>query len=206
MLKEKIGLCGLTCLILLQASCTTKDYSLIVTGETMGSEQNLAGGLSPSEVPCLVAPEEELSPEEAPELVCVHVCGAVHQSGVYYLPQGSRVNDALLAAGGLTEEGDTDYMNLALPVSDGEQVYFPTKEEATLLNRADGTIQSGMVNINTADVAGLCSLPGIGESRAKDIIAYRRKNGRFEKTEDIMKVPGIKQSIFDRINDCITVE
>ena len=143
MLKEKIGLCGLTCLILLQASCTTKDYSLIVTGETMGSEQNLAGGLSPSEVPCLVAPEEELSPEEAPELVCVHVCGAVHQAGVYYLPQGSRVNDALLAAGGLTEEGDTDYMNLALPVSDGEQVYFPTKEEATLLNRADGTIQSG---------------------------------------------------------------
>lgn len=192
MLCKKVCLFGLVFIILCQSGCTPKDQSLIITRKTMEQEQETT--------------EDEL--EEKPESVylCVHVCGAVCRAGVYYLPEGSRVNDALLAAGGLSDEGDADYMNLALPVTDGEQIYFPTREEAALLKSADGMLQPGKVNINTANEAELCSLPGIGESRAKDIISYRKKNGRFASPEDIMKVPGIKQSVYDRISDCITVE
>ena len=134
----------------------------------------------------------------------VHVCGAVMTPGVVSLPEDSRAEDALEAAGGFAENAWRDYVNLAERVRDGEKLYFPTLEESESLTLQEP--ESGLVNINTADVAMLCTLPGIGESRANDIIAYREANGPFGSCEDIMKVSGIKDSVYSKISDKITVK
>lgn len=133
----------------------------------------------------------------------VYVCGAVEMPGVVSLPEGSRAEDALLAAGGFTEFAWREYVNLAERVEDGQKLYFPTLEEAERLVVQEPA--DGRVNINTADAVTLCTLPGIGESRARDIIAYRDANGAFESCEDIMKVPGIKTSVYSKISDRIKV-
>ncbi len=148
--------------------------------------------------------EEEISSPERRE-ICVYVCGAVVNPGVVRLPEDSRAEDALLAAGGFSEEARTDYVNLAARVSDGEKLYIPDRQEAeALLSSADAQA-SGLVNINTADAALLCTLPGIGESRARDIIAYREENGAFQSAEDIMKVSGIKESTYEKLSSRITI-
>lgn len=141
-------------------------------------------------------------PSEASE-ICVYVCGAVMNPGVVRLREGSRAEDALDAAGGFREDAATDYVNLAAKVSDGEKLYFPTADERAELVDESG---NGLVNINTADVERLCTLPGIGEARAADIIRFRETSGPFETCEDVMKVPGIKSSVYSKISDLITVE
>lgn len=142
--------------------------------------------------------------EETARTICVYVCGAVMDPGVVEVPEGSRAEEALLAAGGFREDAGREAVNLADWVTDGQMLYFPTAQEAE--EKAGETGGDGdLVNINTADIALLCTLPGIGESRAADIIAYREKNGRFESCEDIMKVPGIKTGAYEKICDKIKV-
>lgn len=135
----------------------------------------------------------------------VYVCGAVRNPGVVSVPAGSRAEDALMAAGGFGEDAGREAVNLADWVTDGQMLYFPTREEAAELPGESDPAQ-GLVNINRADAAELCTLPGIGESRAADIIAYREKQGGFDSCEDIMKVPGIKMSVYEKICDKITVK
>ena len=147
---------------------------------------------------------EGSSHEEEPPLIYVFVCGAVLRPGVVALPEGSRAEAGVLAAGGMREDADADYVNLAALLTDGEKLYIPTLEEGTALKQADAA-GGGLVNINTADSGLLCTLPGIGESRAADIIAYREQNGAFAGIEDIMKVPGIKESVFEKLKALITV-
>lgn len=140
-------------------------------------------------------------------VICVYVCGAVRNATVAELPEGSRVRDALAAAGGFTSEADRNAVNLAGVLTDGQMVYFPEEgegESATLEHMLSA--QSGKVNINTADAAQLCTLPGVGPSRAEAIIAYRQQNGAFCVIEDIMKVTGIKEGAFEKIRDLITVK
>jgi len=137
--------------------------------------------------------------------ICVYVCGEVNYPGVYTLPDDSRVNDALDAAGGFTDEADKSYVNLASKLNDGERLYFPGEQETAQKKAAEEALKAGLVNINTADEALLCTLPGIGSSRAQDIISYREKNGPFEDKEDIMNVSGIKDSAYRKICDRITV-
>ena len=134
----------------------------------------------------------------------VYVCGAVVSPGVVSLREDSRAEDALAAAGGFAENAWREYVNLAERVQDGEKLYFPTLEESESIPLQESG--SGLVNINTADVAALCTLPGIGESRANDIIAYREANGPFGSCEDIMNVTGIKTSVYNKISDKITVK
>lgn len=158
--------------------------------------------------------------------IVVHVCGAVEHPGVYELKENSRVMDAVTAAGGLSEDADSEYVNLASILADEDKVRIPTKEEVTMLSEGkitesdigvtnqksseitdentDGST-SDKVNINTADSAQLCTLPGIGQTRAESILAYRREHGSFSKIEDIMQVSGIKESSFQKIKDRITV-
>lgn len=188
----------------------------------------------------LLSPETEQSDAISQLSVCiVHICGAVKNPGVYELPEGSRVMDAVEAGGGFLEEADQAACNLAQPVVDGCQIYIMTKEESSAL---DGTVRSagiqeaetlttagkspaseqiaadgskdgtaaseknaGKVNLNTADASALKTLPGIGDSRAAAIIAYREEHGQFTRIEDIMKVSGIKQAAFEKIKDRITV-
>lgn len=164
-----------------------------------------------------------------PAVYVVHICGAVKNPGVYELSEGSRVIDAVEAAGGFLEDADQAACNLAQMVVDGCQIYITTKSESAqsgLQGRSAGIqdaesqnaylqagvsadqpeqADSGKVNLNTADAAALKTLPGIGDSRAAAIIAFRETNGRFTCIEDIMKVSGIKQAAFDKIKDMITV-
>ncbi len=145
------------------------------------------------------------------ELCVVHVCGAVQNPGVYTLKAGSRIYQAIEKAGGFGVEAGEDYLNQADLVSDGMKVYVPTKEEIQQANWQQITDQpfpeeeNGLVNINTANEELLCTLSGVGSSRAKSIIAYREKHGAYQKIEDIMNVEGIKEGLFQKIRDSITV-
>ena len=150
--------------------------------------------------------------EEAPEdeksvPVTVHICGAVVNPGVYELPPGSRIVDAVDKAGGLSEDADASYVNLAAVPNDGEQIFIPTIEEAVIMKQThqEMGMSSGKVNINTADKTLLCTLPGIGDTRAAEIIAYRQEHGNFSAIEDIMQVSGIKEGSFQKIKEMIVV-
>lgn len=141
--------------------------------------------------------------------VCfVHICGAVEKPGVYELSDGSRIYQAVELAGGFLPEADESGLNLAALVSDGMKIQILTREEAETASGQDGyaLADGGKININTAGAEELMTLKGIGESRAREIIAYREKHGRFSKIEDIMQVPGIKDGAFQKIKDDITVQ
>lgn len=141
--------------------------------------------------------------------IYVHVCGAVQSPGVYELPETARVCDAVFMAGGITADGDTDYINQAATLTDGERVYIPYREELAQLTEEEylagqkaGTA-SVKVNINTADAEELMTLNGIGEARAKSIISFREAKGPFSSIEEIMNISGIKAAAFERIKDNI---
>ena len=154
----------------------------------------------------------EESQEDLPETgeILVYVCGAVKEPGVIALPEGSRMNDAVLAAGGFSEDAAVTGVNLAAKLQDEQMIVILTEEEWNVREEAVGEDISGKedptVNLNTADVSDLCSLPGIGESKAKEIITYREKNGAFRKKEDVMQVTGIKENLYRRICDLISVK
>jgi len=137
--------------------------------------------------------------------IVVYLCGAVCKPGVYTLAEGSRIHDAVALAGGFTEDAAQNHVNLAAKLSDADMIYIPTEKE---MQQESTARQKGenLININTADVRELCSLPGIGESKAGDIITYREKNGPFQKKEDIMKVSGIKSSLYEKVESMISVK
>lgn len=144
--------------------------------------------------------------EEKEAFVWVHVCGSVQKEGVYRLAEGSRAVDAVLAAGGFTEEAKQDSLNLAALLTDGQKLYVLSLEEALQQEeKAESGAGNGLVNINTASEEELCTLTGIGHGRAMDIITYREKNGPFKQPEDLMKVSGIKDSVYSKISDKIAV-
>ncbi|MBO4289475.1 MAG: helix-hairpin-helix domain-containing protein [Lachnospiraceae bacterium] len=149
------------------------------------------------------AGETDGSLDPAEPVLIVHVCGAVRNEGVYRLPAGSRIEDAVIAAGGFLPTADRDYCNLAQPVEDGQQIRVPTRAEAESLRESRRQQNDGLININTAKEEELMQLPGIGQARAQAIIAWREENGGFQTIEDIMKVPGIKESAFQKIKDRI---
>lgn len=137
---------------------------------------------------------------EAPEPVVVHVDGAVVAPGVYVLAEGSRVNDAVLAAGGLSEGADTSALNLASVLADGEKVHVPVAGEAPVASSGGSDTEGPkVVNINTAGVEELDELPGVGEATAEAIVEERERNGPFTSVEDIMRVSGIGEKKFEKL-------
>lgn len=161
----------------------------------------------------------------------VYVCGAVMNPGVYYLDAGDIKDNAILAAGGFTENAETTYVNLAENISYGEQIYVPTKQELEdAIQQSDykpwlvgnseqanlgqsNSVQddsslnnSEKVNLNIATKSELMTLPGIGENKANAIIQYRETQGYFQTPEDVMKVEGIKEGVYDKIKDFVVVE
>lgn len=140
--------------------------------------------------------------ENKKDSVYVYVCGHVVAEGVVECAKDARIYEAIELAGGADEEADLTSLNLAAVVSDGERIYVPAAGES---DSAGSGSTTALVNINRADEEELMTLPGIGSSRAADIISYRKTNGRFESTEDIMKVSGIKESAYNKIKDYICV-
>lgn len=144
--------------------------------------------------------KEEEDTKEA-ESIFVYVCGAVVCEGVYELPYGSRVYEAIERAGGFREDAATANVNQAEIVKDEERIYVPViGEQIEAVTQSDGR-----VNINKASKDELMTLPGVGESRAESIIEYREAKGSFQTIEDIMQVSGIKEGLFEKIKDLITV-
>lgn len=158
--------------------------------------------------------------------VVVYICGAVKHPGVYKFTAGSRINDAVNAASGFKKGAARTAINQARVLEDGEQITIPTLKQVKrkqLSKITDGDnfqdkttdnentdssereSQNTLININTASAGELTSLSGIGQSRADAIIEYRQSNGKFQSIEDIMKIPGIKQGIFNKIKNKISV-
>ena len=153
--------------------------------------------------------EKEESPEQ--ELITVDVKGAVKSPGIYDLPVGSRIHDAVQKAGGLTEEADSKSLNLAQKVSDEALVYVPTKgEEAASQQAASGTTPSTSkdkkVNLNKSSLEELKQVKGLGGKRAQDIIDHREANGKFKSVDELKKVSGIGAKTIEKLKDYVTVD
>ncbi|MFE5408818.1 helix-hairpin-helix domain-containing protein [Microbacterium sp. NPDC056569] len=138
----------------------------------------------------------------------VHVSGAVRTPGLYVLPTGSRVVDAVAAAGGFADDADRDAVNLARTLGDGEQLPIPREGEAPPPadpGAAAAGTSSGLVDLNTADATLLETLPRIGPALAERIIAWRDDNGGFTSIEDLLAVPGIGDKMLASLRDLVTV-
>lgn len=149
--------------------------------------------------------------EEVPKEVVVDICGAVKSSKVVVLETGSRVEDAIKAAGGLSDDADLSGINRAAELTDGEKIYIPTYDETAkgITYKADssstGKDTSGLININTASADELQTLKGIGPVTAEKIVSYRSQYGSFKNIEDIKEVNGIGDKTYSDIKDSITV-
>lgn len=150
--------------------------------------------------------------DEEPSVVCVYVCGAVMSPGVYNLPEGARIYEALALAGGLTAEADTAAVNQAQALTDGMMIRIPAVGESVTQNPvqstnadAAGNGGSGLVNLNTADAAQLCTLPGIGETKAAAILQYREQHGGFTSKDELMNVSGIGEATYRNLESLITI-
>jgi len=203
-------------------------------GEGRGTDISARPGLDNGgrEMESRVMEAQDEKPDKGPqspgerETCVVHICGAVNAPGVYTLEGGCRIYQAIEKAGGFREDAQQDYLNQADLLSDGMKVYVPTQEEARESGGDAGWVISGRepdgsrereenkedtggnsfpVNINTAGEEQLCTLPGVGSSKARSIIAYREQNGPYKTIEDIMNVEGIKDGVFRKIRDSITV-
>ncbi len=145
------------------------------------------------------------------KLYCVHVAGSVINPGVYRLKEGSRVIDAVNVAGGGSESADTGALNLAAKVFDGQKIYVPKKGEApppgeVLQGIGTGLETGGKINLNTATLEQLDSLPGVGQVTAAKIIEYRNKHGSFKRVDELKEIDGIGSKKFDQVKDRICVE
>ena len=145
----------------------------------------------------------------APVELIVYVSGAVAAPDVYRLPEGARVKDAVLAAGGLCDDAASEDVNLAAPLSDAEHVHIPHIGESplavTLSTPADQPASGGLINLNQANTTDLEELPGIGQAIAERIVAYRTQQGPFQSVEDLQNVTGIGAKLFANISPLVTV-
>ncbi|COB64206.1 competence protein [Streptococcus pneumoniae] len=157
--------------------------------------------------------EKEVNKEEPLEqdLITVDVKGAVKSPGIYDLPVGSRVNDAVQKAGGLTEQADSKSLNLAQKVSDEALVYVLTKGEESASQQAgsgapSSTSEDKKVNLNRASLEELKQVKGLGGKRAQDIIDHRETNGKFKSVDELKKVSGIGAKTIEKLKDYVTVD
>lgn len=155
---------------------------------------------------------EQATPAETdatpPTSVMIDVKGAVQQEGLYELPAGSRINDAIEAAGGFLPEADSRSINLAVIVLDESSVYVPKQGEENLAQTAAaavGSAEPGLINLNSATEDELTELPGIGPAKAAAIVAHRTDNGPFKSTEQLMDVTGIGEKSFEQLKELVRV-
>lgn len=139
------------------------------------------------------------------EMIVVYLTGAVVKPDIYEIPEESRLYELIETAGGFSEHAAKDHLNLARYVFDGEMIHVPTMADNVESSIDEGRFSSGKVNINRGDLDDLMGLTGIGETKAEAIIDYRENNGPFQRIEDIMNVDGIKDAMFNKIKEDITI-
>ncbi len=227
-MKKNHIFCLVSVILLLFFICSCKDVELATVKESeTGLVEETADNKGKTE-----EKTEELSKKTSQDIkedaadkfeeegeVCVYICGAVVNEGVYSLKKDSRIKDLLLMAGGYSDDAAKGYVNLAEKLVDGEKVYIPYLSEVESTSPKDYKYEdevsssskdktaddSGLVNLNTASKAELMTLPGIGEVRAEEIIRYREEHGKFEDVEDLMNVEGIKTGVFEKIKDLVII-
>lgn len=154
------------------------------------------------------------APAAPPVTVTVHVAGQVASPGVYAVPAGGRVADAVIAAGGTASEADVEQLNLAARLSDGERIYVPKKGEApppvspSLAaggGSTTGGAPAGPVDLNTATAEQLDALPGVGPATSKAILTYRANHGRFRSVTELLEVPGIGPAKLEALRPLVKV-
>lgn len=158
-------------------------------------------------------------PTPTPAPVRIYITGAIHKADVYFLPQGSIIKDAILAAGGLTDNVDIEAFNQALELQDQQHIHIPRLGEADSPPLVQGGVENPpksaqptvepeqtTININTASLELLDTLPNIGPKLGQSIIDYRESYGSFKQIEEIKQVSGIGEATFNRLKNLITVE
>lgn len=221
MKKRMIFICMIAVVsAFLLVGCGHKD-AYVISGETL--DESLADASSV---------DETVLDSGLSATIYVDVDGAVSQPGVYSLPDNARVFDAVDAAGGLLPEACSEILNQAEHVSDGQKLYIMTKEEWEVQKELGGSQEwtgtlegtgkqgqngtqgtqkqaeqdDGLVDLNRATESELCTLPGIGQTRAQAIIAYREASGGFRSIDEIQNVSGIKSGTYEKIKNKIKVQ
>ena len=181
---------------------------LVGVGGLFSKKEESVEGTTVVETTMLVEKTEVSTTQET--VIFVDIKGAVKNPGVYQMKVGDRVKDALDAAGGLTEEADSQKVNLAKRLEDQMVIVVPkVGEEAEEIPAGETrkeAAKDGKVNINTATVEELKTLKGVGEKKAEAIIEYRKKNGSFQTKEDLMKVRGIGKKLFESFQERIVTQ
>lgn len=195
MIRKKAGIVLIFCaLFLVLFGCGEKPD--LILQETSLAQETLS--------------EQETEKQQS-QNIFVYICGEVKNPGVYELPSGSRIYQLVEKAGGMKKKADAGAVNLAEALMDGQMIRIPGQSEpgqqtVSAASESIGSGTDGKININTASREQLMTLAGIGETKADQIIAYRTDNGAFQKIEDIMQVAGIKEGLFEKIKECITVQ
>ena len=178
--------------------------------------KKLSNNTSQNDIDYIVSNSENIvnSNETKTNEIKIYITGEIKNSGVYELEEGSRVEDAIHIAGGLTEEADLSNVNLAAPLEDAVKIYIPNvndalDDEKNILS-SDGPSSStsssnGKININKATASELENIPSVGPSTAQKIITYREENGKFSSIDDIKNVSGIGDKTFENIKDYISI-
>ena len=181
---------------------------LVGVGGLFSKKEESVEGTTVVETTMLVEKTEVSTTQET--VIFVDIKGAVKNPGVYQMKIGDRVKDALDAAGGLTEEADSQKVNLAKRLEDQMVIVVPKvgeeAEEIPAGVTSKEEAKEGKVNINTATVEELKTLKGVGEKKAEAIIEYRKKNGSFQTKEDLMKVRGIGKKLFESFQERIVTQ
>jgi competence protein ComEA len=179
--------------------------ALLLIGALFIAGRYLAGAGAAEERSGVEPASDELRAEPAPRLV-IHVVGAVRRPGLYRLPNGARIADALKRAGGATRRADLALVNLAAPVSDGTQVVVPRRVSAAeaAAGEAGGEGPAGgPVHLNTATVDQLDELPGVGPVTAQKIVDWREQHGAFSSVEDLDAIPGIGPARLEQLRELV---
>lgn len=189
MQKCKSRILILLCFMLMAAGCACSKESEDILVSTSFEESS----------------EQEQETDHIDTTIQVYICGEVKHPGVYEFEADERIISAIEAAGGLTKEAAPESVNQAQKMEDGQQIYIPSREEQQVSTAKTGESSDGLISINQATKEEFMTLPGIGEAKAESIISYREEHGKFQSTEDLMKISGIKEGVYNKIKDYITL-
>ena len=214
-LRKTAGFCLILFLLIVTAGCARKEddglQEISLEAESTGESADSGADAEDTSSEEGGAPSAQ---EAAEKKAFVYVCGAVNAPGVYEVESDSRVFEAIELAGGVTAEAVPELIDQARTVTDGERIYVPNREEAEnggteglgteVTGISDGN-EKGKININTAGKDELMELTGIGEAKAESILRYREEHGGFQSIEELMQIEGIKEGVFNKIKDDITI-